>query len=446
MMLLPSSRWPRPSTMAGSTRPRVARIMAPPRANLQQCPARADNDPATPEGKPPPMNRPATHDHDSADDADERPAAAGARRALREVEERWQRLYDNVPAGLFELDARGHVTRMNPAVRAMLGDADPAALQRRLAESRVFRHRHQLLAWLRALSRGETVRGMELALARVDGGTVHVMAACAPVRDARGMLRGYEGMFTDITEMKALQQQFVLAQKMEAVGQLTGGIAHDFNNLLSIINGNLYLAEQELGKDHPLADLLGATRKAASQGADLPRSLLAFARRETPEPERVDLDERIAAPRPLLERALQGVIELRVSPAGAPAAVWLDAAGFESALLNLAINARDAMPEGGVFSLAVEPAFDEAGESAGGERPGWLITVADSGTGMSATVLERLFEPFFTTKPEGSGLGLAMVRRFTEDAGGRLTVDSRPGAGSTFRLWLPDAADPVRNA
>ncbi|HKL62630.1 MAG TPA: ATP-binding protein [Woeseiaceae bacterium] len=395
------------------------------------------------------MNRPATDSSDSAEPSGEdgeRPLETAVRHALREAEERWQRLYDNVPAGLFELDARGHINRMNPAVRAMLGDTDPAALQSRLAAGRVFCHRHQLLAWLRALTRGETVLGMELSLTHVDGHTVHVVAACAPVRDPRGMLRGFEGMFTDISEMKTLQRQFVLAQKMEAVGQLTGGIAHDFNNLLSIINGNLYLAEQELGKDHPLADLLGATRKAASQGADLTRSLLAFARRETPEPERVDLDERIAALRPLLERALQGAIELRVSPAGAPAAVWLDAAGFESALLNLAINARDAMPEGGVFSLAVEPAFDEAGESAGGERPGWLITVADSGTGMSATVLERLFEPFFTTKPEGSGLGLAMVRRFTEDAGGRLTVDSRPGAGSTFRLWLPDAADPVRNA
>src|SRR6056297_2871702 len=397
MMLLPSSRWPRPSTMAGSTRPRVARIMAPPRANLQQCPARAENDPATPEGKPPPMNRPATHDHDSADDADERPAAAGARRALREVEERWQRLYDNVPAGLFELDARGHVTRMNPAVRAMLGDADPAALQRRLAEGRVFRHRHQLLAWLRALTRGETVRGMELALARVDGGTVHVMAACAPVRDARDMLRGYEGMFTDITEMKALQQQFVLAQKMEAVGQLTGGIAHDFNNLLS------------------------------------------FARRETAEPERIDLDERIGALRPLLERALESGIELRIVPAGRPAPAWLDAAGFESALLNLAINARDAMPDGGVFSLSVEAAGSETGDGSGGDAPGWLVTAADTGAGMSEAVRSPALEPFFSTKPEGSGLGLAMVQRFTVAAGGRLTLDSRPGEGTTFRLWLPAA-------
>ena len=410
----------------------VARIIAPRTPNRQ--------------GNQPPMNRPATDTSDAAEPrhgGGERAPEPGAQHALREAEERWQRLYDNVPAGLFELDARGHITRMNPAVRAMLGDADPAALQRRLAAGRVFRHRHQLLAWLRALTRGETVRGMELTLRHVDGGTVHVVAACAPVRDPRGMLQGFEGMFTDITEMKALHRQFVLAQKMEAVGQLTGGIAHDFNNLLSIINGNLYLAEQELGEDHPLAELLANTRRAASQGADLTRSLLAFARRETPEPERVDLDERIAALRPLLERALQGAIELRVSSAGRPAVVWLDAAGFESALLNLAINARDAMPEGGVFSLAVEAAGDDTAEAAGGEPPGWLITVADTGTGMSAEVLDRLFEPFFTTKPDGSGLGLAMVRRFTEDAGGRLTVDSRPGEGTTFRLWLPGAADPA---
>jgi len=389
------------------------------------------------------MNRPATDDHDSADTAgggdSARPAETSSRRALREAEERWQRLYDNVPAGLFELDARGHITRMNPAVRTMLGDADPAALQRRLAGGRVFRHRHQLLAWLRALTRGETVRGMELALARVDGGTAHVMAACAPVRDARGMLQGYEGMFTDITDMKALQRQFVLAQKMEAVGQLTGGIAHDFNNLLSIINGNLYLAEQELGAEHPLAERLAATRKAARQGADLTRSLLAFARRETPEPERIDLNERIGALRPLLERALESGIELRISPAGRAAPVWLDAAGFESALLNLAINARHAMPDGGVLSLAVAADGNETGGSGSGGPPGWLVTVADTGTGMSEEVRSRAFEPFFTTRPEGSGLGLAMVQRFAGAAGGRLTLDSRPGEGTTFRLWLPGA-------
>jgi signal transduction histidine kinase len=279
---------------------------------------------------------------------------------------------------------------------------------------------------------------MELALSHVDGHTVHVVAACAPVRDLRGMLRGFEGMFTDITEMKALQQQFVLAQKMEAVGQLTGGIAHDFNNLLSIINGNLYLAGQELGDDHPLAELLAATRKAASQGADLTRSLLAFARRESPEPERADLDERIAALRPLLERALQGGIELRISPAGTPATVWLDAAGFESALLNLAINARDAMTDGGVFSVTVEAQPDGEADA---ERPGWLITLADTGAGMSEEVRGRVFEPFFTTKPEGTGLGLAMVQRFAEGAGGRLSVDSVPGEGTTFRLWLPAAVD-----
>ncbi len=392
------------------------------------------------------MNRPATDDQDAADAADggdERAAEPGARRALREAEERWQRLYDNVPAGLFELDARGHITRMNPAVHGMLGDADPPALQRRLAEGRVFRHRHQLLAWLRALTRGKTVRGMELALTHAEGGTVHVMAACAPVRDARGMLRGYEGMFSDITEMKALQQQFVLAQKMEAVGQLTGGIAHDFNNLLSIVNGNLYLAEQELGAEHPLAALLAATRKAARQGADLTRSLLAFARRETPEPERIDLGERIAALRPLLERALESGIELRISPAGRPAPVWLDAAGFESALLNLAINARDAMPGGGVFSLTVETAgnetVDKTGDGGSDGPPGWLVTAADTGTGMSEAVRSRALEPFFTTKPEGSGLGLAMVQRFAGDAGGRLALDSTPGEGTTFRLWLPAA-------
>lgn len=367
------------------------------------------------------------------------PLAAGTPRddaeasALQEAEERWRRLYDNVPAGLFELDARGNLTTVNAAVLAMLGDADAPALRRRLAAGRVFAQRRQLLSWLRALARGRTVRGMELALTHVDGRTVHAVAACAPVRDARGLLRGFEGSFTDITALRQLQQEVMLAQKMEAVGQLTGGIAHDFNNLLTIINGNLYLIEQELGPEHPLAASVAASRKAASQGADLTRSLIAFARREAREPELIDLDESIRALSPLMERALSGDIELRIVTAGVPARVWMDAAHFESALLNLALNARDAMPDGGVFTITVARADPEPHESA----PRWLISVQDTGTGMKEAVRSRIFEPFFTTRPDGSGLGLAMVERFVRDAGGRVSVDSTPGRGTTFRLTLP---------
>lgn len=363
-------------------------------------------------------------------------ALHAACRAADNAQQRWRRLYDNVPAGLFELDVRGRLASLNPATLELLGDDDIHALRKRLSDDAVFTDRRHRLEWLRAIAAAKTIHRQELALRHASGSIVHVIGACAPVRDERGILNGFEGMLTDVTRMKALQKQFVLAQKMEAVGQMTGGIAHDFNNVLTIIQGNLYLMEQELGGDHPVATILASTRSAARKGADLTRRLLAFARQDLLEPELVDLNERLESLRPLLERTVDQSVDLVIRGSATPAMVRVDPVQMESAVLNLVINARDAMPGGGVCTIRVDRGGRD-GDAAGLTDRWCRITVSDTGQGFAPEARDRLFEPFFTTKPEGTGLGLTMVQAFVSGAGGSLAVESEPGSGTTFRLLLP---------
>lgn len=260
-----------------------------------------------------------------------------------------------------------------------------------------------------------------------------------------GTFLGYIGTLVDMTEQRELADQLQQAQKMEAVGQLTGGIAHDFNNLLAIILGNLDLVDERLPADSALRSLVRDSLRAAERGGELTGRLLAFARRQPLKPECTDVNRLIAGTTSLLRRTLGSNIRIETVLTEDSPPVMVDPTQLESALLNLAINARDAMPEGGLLTLrtaAVTIAADGA-ERQGGLAPGTYveILVADTGSGMQPDVLARAFEPFFTTKGlgHGSGLGLSMVYGFVEQSGGRATIDSAPGRGTTVRLLLPRA-------
>ncbi|MDN4472997.1 hybrid sensor histidine kinase/response regulator [Demequina zhanjiangensis] len=250
----------------------------------------------------------------------------------------------------------------------------------------------------------------------------------------------------DITELRELGQQLERTNRLESVGSLTGGIAHDFNNLLTVIIGGAEaLADADLTpEDEAMRDMIA---EAADRGSELIRALLAFARRQTLRPEPTSLTEVLATMQPLLQRTLGGAIEVKTDISTGLPAIMVDRGKLDNALLNLAINARDAMPEGGTVTLTVQPcthddvptslAMDlEAGDYV-------RLTVADTGSGIAADALPRLFEPFYTTKPlgSGSGLGLAMVWGFASQSGGTLTVESEPGAGAAFSLYLPVASD-----
>ena len=239
------------------------------------------------------------------------------------------------------------------------------------------------------------------------------------------------GTLLDNTERRGLEEQLSHARKMEAVGQLTGGVAHDFNNLLTVVLGNIELIKRRTGEQHELSRQIEAVRQAAEKGGALTRQLLAFSRRQRLNPLTVDLNVLIADFAPLLRQAVGEAVSIALDLATQPLPAHLDPAQFESALLNLAVNARDAMEGGGVLSVATR--------IIGGNDPRILVTVRDTGQGMDAEVASRIFEPFFTTKEigKGSGLGLSQVYGFVRQSGGEISVSSRPGQGAAFEISLP---------
>jgi len=239
------------------------------------------------------------------------------------------------------------------------------------------------------------------------------------------------GTLLDNTERRGLEEQLSHARKMEAVGQLTGGVAHDFNNLLTVVLGNIELIKRRTGEQHELARQIDAVRLAAEKGGALTRQLLAFSRRQRLNPLTVDLNALIADFAPLLRQAVGEAVSIDLSLATESLPAHLDPAQFESALLNLAVNARDAMEGGGVLSIATR--------TVDGDNPRVLVTVRDTGQGMDAEVASRIFEPFFTTKEigKGSGLWLSQVYGFVRQSGGEISVSSSRGQGATFEIYLP---------
>lgn len=249
-----------------------------------------------------------------------------------------------------------------------------------------------------------------------------------------------------IEERERTEQALRQSQKMEAIGQLTGGVAHDFNNLLTIILGNAQLLERKFATNHEAADAAVTVSSAARRGAELVQHLLAFSRKQTLAPQVVDVSELVLEMRSMLRRTLAEDVEVETIISAGVHPALVDPARLESAVLNLCVNARDAMPNGGVLTIAVD--------NARARGPGvptdiellpdqdyLRISVSDTGTGMPPELIEHIFEPFFTTKDvnEGSGLGLSMVFGFIQQSGGQIHVDSEVGRGTTFQLYLPPA-------
>ena len=275
-----------------------------------------------------------------------------------------------------------------------------------------------------------------------DGNYKHFLDQAVLLRDADGKPVEFAGTLTDISEQRSLESQLMQAQKMDAIGKLTGGIAHDFNNLLAAVIGGLGLIEKRAALGVDERKILAMTRRAAEQGSELVRRLLAFARRQKLEPHPIDLSSLQEAVWDLLTHTLGGLVNIQWL---ADKDVWpafADRAQLELALVNLIINARDAMPAGGNVTVAVEnrslPAENWADLPAGDYV---LLSVADDGVGISADDLEKVMEPFFTTKApgKGSGLGLSMVYGFAKQSDGAFRINSKVGRGTTAEIWLPRA-------
>ncbi|HWO10086.1 MAG TPA: PAS domain-containing protein, partial [Polyangiaceae bacterium] len=273
-------------------------------------------------------------------------------------------------------------------------------------------------------------------------------------RDAQGQITQYQGIVFDITDRKnaelqskALQDQLQHAQKMEALGRLAGGVAHDFNNLLTAISGNLECLDMDLPQDSSVRRFLHEASRASQSAASLVRQLLSFSRRQLVEPRVIDLRAMIESMRTMLARVIgEHIIMKCVSPSDL-GLVKLDPGQFEQIMMNLAVNARDAMPSGG--RLSIETSNVERGHHACSKHSGLKcgpfvkLRVTDTGCGMTDEVKEHLFEPFFTTKPlgRGTGLGLATTFGIVEQSGGCIDVQSEPGLGSTFEVYFPRAPE-----
>jgi PAS domain S-box-containing protein len=279
-----------------------------------------------------------------------------------------------------------------------------------------------------------------------DGNYKHFLDQAVLLKDPEGNPLEFAGTLTDITEQRSLESQLIQAQKMDAIGKLTGGIAHDFNNLLAAVIGGLGLLEKRATLKDDQRKILAMTKRAAEQGSELVRRLLAFARRQKLEPQPIELAALQEAVWDLLTHTLGGLVSIEWK---ASARVWnafADQAQLELALVNLIINARDAMPAGGKVSVSVENRQLKAGNWASLPSGDYvLVAVADTGVGIAPDDLEKVMEPFFTTKEmgKGSGLGLSMVYGFAKQSDGAFRLVSEVGRGTTAELWLPRAPDRI---
>jgi PAS domain S-box-containing protein len=297
----------------------------------------------------------------------------------------------------------------------------------------------------RVLARGVSQHFEETATAA--GVTRTYLATKDVYRDAHGQVIGLIGIARDITEQKRLEEQFRQAQKMEAVGRLAGGVAHDFNNLLTVINGFSEMVFGRLRPDDPCRELLAEIRKAGERAATLTGQLLVFSRKQILQPQVVELNTLLTDLLKLLKRLLGEDIEFSLTPDPNLGLAKVDPGQFEQAIINLAVNARDAMPGGGRLVLETRDTELDASYALGRPevKPGRyvLVSARDTGHGMDEATKARIFEPFFTTKEpgKGTGLGLAMVYGFVKQSGGHIEVQSAPGRGSIFEIYLPRAAE-----
>jgi PAS domain S-box-containing protein len=359
--------------------------------------------------------------------------------ALRLQKEALETIVESIPVMIVFFDREGRAVRVNREFERVLGWSAEEARRIDLAAACYPdpEHRRQVAEFIAASTGGWG----EFRTRTRDGRTVDTVWANVRLSDGTIL-----GVGEDVTERRRLEQQFRQAQKIEAVGRLAGGVAHDFNNLLAVITGYAELALLQLGEDHPAAAKIREALKAGARGAALTGQLLAFSRRQVLEPKRVDLNALVANMEGMLRRLIGEDVELAVRLHPDLGTVRVDPGQIEQALMNLAVNSRDAMPRGGTLTL--ETANTDAAELLATAHwkvePGAYVrlSVADTGAGMDAATLARLFEPFFTPKPtgEGPGLGLAMAYGFVKQSGGHILVESAVGRGTTFRIYLPRVA------
>jgi PAS domain S-box-containing protein len=363
--------------------------------------------------------------------------------ALRESEERFRQLAESIEDVMWlrrpDIDVFIYVS---PAYEAVWGRSR-ASLYASSSDWLVAVHPDDRERVWTSLPRQELGPWEEMfRIVRPDGSLRWIRSRAYPVRDASGRVYRIAGVSRDITEQRRLEAQFLQAQKMEAVGRLAGGVAHDFNNLLSVILGYTSFVLEQLPSDASCRDSLQEVWRAGERATDLTRQLLAFSRHQVLEPRVLKLSQVVGQMEGMLRRILGEDIELSLLMSLTPGKVYADPSQVEQIVMNLAVNARDAMPHGGKLSIEVanvELAEDEMRERGGASGAHVLLAVSDTGSGMDAATRARIFEPFFTTKEKGkgTGLGLSTVYGIVKQSNGHIAVSGEPGHGTRFEVYLP---------
>ncbi len=374
-----------------------------------------------------------------------------AERALRESEERYRTLVHTLPDALTLADLDGCILYESPSSLRFFGyDSENETLGRNFMDWIHADYREQSLRAMETLRAGGNLRGQEFVFLKKDGSTVWGELSASSIRDDHGQVSGLLALVRDISDRKRaeaekaqLQEQLLQSQKMDSIGRLAGGVAHDFNNMLSVILGYSELIQTQLNPNDPIRNDVEQIEKAGRRAKDITQQLLAFSRKQIIEPTIIDLNELINSIQKSLARLIGEDINLQFSPGPDLHKIKFDHSQLDQILINLAANARDAMPQGGQLIIETSNVLldDAFCREHLGFTPGHyvLLTVTDSGIGMDRETLSHAFEPFFTTKAigKGTGLGLATVYGIVVQGGGLIEADSEPQRGTAFRIYIP---------
>lgn len=377
------------------------------------------------------------------------PALASAKlhREVQEAEARYRSIFENAVEGMYQATPSGEIVAANPALAHILGYESPEELiaaKTKLA-TQVCVDADARAKLLAELEQRDVIKGIEVQVFRKDGKKIWASVGARAIRDASGNCLRYEGGVEDVTERKQLEEQLLQSQKMEAIGTLAGGIAHDFNNLLTAIIGYSQLAGARLREGEPLYKEIEEIRKAGTRAADLTGQLLAFSRKQVLQPKLINLNVIVTNFNHMIRRVIGEDIELVCSLDGELRQIKADPGRIEQVLMNLAVNARDAMPTGG--KLIIETANTILDEDYARLHfdvipgPHVMLAVSDTGCGMDAETQSHMFDPFYTTKDlgRGTGLGLSTVFGIVKQSGGDIWVYSERGRGTTIKVYLPCA-------
>jgi PAS domain S-box-containing protein len=364
---------------------------------------------------------------------------------LGEYRSRLASIIDSSEDSILSKDLNGIITSWNRGAEHMYGYGPEEVIGKHISLLTPSDRPDEISEILQRIAKGESTEHYESVRVTKDGRHLNVSVSVSPLRDALGEIVGASAIVRDITAQKRTEGQIRQSQKMEAIGRLAGGVAHDFNNILGIINACTEFLRDRINPAAEPSLYVENIKKATERGASLTKQLLAFSRTSAIQPRVLDLNERLRDISKLLRPLLGDDVEVLIVPKSPSAVVEADPGQLDQIVVNLAVNARDAMPRGGKFILETGAVrFDEAFADQHQALPAGkyiLLTVSDTGTGMDEATVSRIFEPFFTTKEtgKGTGLGLATVYGIVKQSAGHILVYSEPGHGTTFKIYLPSA-------